>query len=84
MECSYNTRSEEECTLERKAVEERELLRELTMSRMSDKMKLLEQENKEVKCTMREMEDQILRLKSNHDVDVETSIVNHEIVHTQR
>ena len=47
-------------------------------------MKLLEQENKEVKCTMREMEDQILRLKSNHDVDVETSIVNHEIVHTQR
>ena len=33
MECSYNTRSEEECTLERKAVEERELLRELTMSR---------------------------------------------------
>ena len=46
MECSYNTRSEEECTLERKAVEERELLRELTMSRMSDKMKLLEQENK--------------------------------------
>ena len=51
---------------------------------MSDKMKLLEQENKEVKCTMREMEDQILRLKSNHDGDVETSIVNHEIVHTQR
>ena len=33
---------------------------------------------------MREMEDQILRLKSNHDVDVETGIVNHEIVHTQR
>ena len=51
--------------MERKAVEERELLTELAMSRMTDKMKLLEQENEETKKLLVTMEVQIERLRED-------------------
>ena len=69
---------------ERKAVEERELMTELAMSRMSDKMKLLEQENIEARSMMKEMEKQIDQLRyDNIPVDdVDSELVNHGEVHT--
>ena len=63
--------------LERKAVEERELLTELAMSRMTDKMKLLEEENLETKKQMMTMELQIERWREargeNEELDMNTS-----------
>ena len=63
--------------MERKAVEERELLTELAMSRMTDKMKLLEQENQETKNLMLTMELQMERLREdrgeNEELDMTTS-----------
>ena len=69
---------------ERKAVEERELMTELAMSRMSDKMKMLEQENLEAKTMMKEMEKQIdlLRYDNVPIDDVDSQLVNHQEVHT--
>ena len=68
---------------ERKAVEERELLTELAMTRMMDKMKLLEEENKQTKWTMMEMEAQIERLREDQvEVDGGSVSVSEETVHT--
>ena len=68
---------------ERKAVEERELLTELAMTRMTDKMKLLEEENKQTKWTMMEMEAQIERLREDQvEVDGGSVSVSEETVHT--
>ena len=68
---------------ERKAVEERELLTELAMTRMTDKMKLLEEENKKTKCTMMEMEAQIERLREDQlEVEEAQLSVSEETVHT--
>lgn len=69
---------------ERKAVEERELMTELAMSRMSDKMKLLEQENIEARSMMKEMEKQIDQLRYDNIPidDVDSELVNHREVHT--
>jgi len=59
---------------ERKATEERELLMELAMSRMSDKVVLLEQENRESRCLVKEMEEQVSRLvEENRILREETS-----------
>ena len=72
--------------MERKAVEERELLTELAMSRMTDKMKLLEQENQETKKVMLTMELQIERLREdrgeNEELDMTTSTSSSEVVLT--
>ena len=56
------------------ATEERELLMELAMSRMSDKVVLLEQENRESRCLVKEMEEQVSRLvEENRILREETS-----------
>ena len=69
--------------MERKAVEERELLTELAMSRMTDKMKLLEEENKKTKFTMMEMELQIERLREDRiEIEELDMSVREEAVHT--
>ena len=62
--------------MERKAVEERELLTELAMSRMTDKMKLLEQENEETKRMMMTMELQIERLREDRGENEELDMNN--------
>ena len=68
---------------ERKAVEERELLTELAMTRMTDKMKLLEEENKKTKFTMMEMELQIERLREDRiEIEELDMSVREEAVHT--
>ena len=48
--------------LDIKATEERELLMELSLSRMSDKMMLLEQENSESLGLVKELEEQVVTL----------------------
>ena len=63
------------------------------MTRMTEKMKLLELENTDTKILLQEMEDQITRLKSEaatdaatDDVDDNTdrdNIDNHNLVPTQ-
>ena len=62
--------------MERKAVEERELLTELAMSRMTDKMKLLEQENQETKKLMQTMELQIERLREDRGENEELEMTS--------
>ena len=62
--------------MERKAVEERELLTELAMSRMTDKMKLLEQENQETKKLMLTMELQIERLREDRGENEELEMTS--------
>ena len=62
--------------MERKAVEERELLTELAMSRMTDKMKLLEQENEETKKLLVTMEVQIERLREDRGENEELDMNN--------
>ena len=47
---------EEERERERRAVEERELLTELAMSRMTEHMRRLEEENREARARITEME----------------------------
>jgi len=53
---------------ERKATEERELLMELSLSRMSDKMMLLEQENRESRCLVKELEGQVVTLMKENRI----------------
>ena len=64
--------------MERKAVEERELLTELAMSRMTDKMRRLEEENEETKKMLITMELQIERLREdrgeNEELDMNNSL----------
>ena len=48
---------EEERERERRAVEERELLTELAMTRMTERMRRLEEENTEARARIREMEE---------------------------
>ena len=61
---------------ERKAVEERELLTELAMTRMTDKMKLLEEENEERKQMLITMELQIERLREDRGENEELDMNN--------
>ena len=62
--------------MERKAVEERELLTELAMSRMTDKMKLLEEENEERKQMLITMELQMERLREDRGENEELDMNN--------
>ena len=62
--------------MERKAVEERELLTELAMSRMTDKMKLLEEENEERKQMLITMELQMERLREDRGEHEELDMNN--------
>ena len=49
--------AEEERERERRAVEERELLTELAMTRMTEHMRRLEEENREARDRIRQMEE---------------------------
>ena len=62
--------------MERKAVEERELLTELAMSGMTDKMKLLEEENEERKQMLITMELQMERLREDRGENEELDMNN--------
>ena len=62
--------------MERKAVEERELLTELAMSRMTDKMRRLEEENEETKKMLITMELQIERLREDREENEELDMNN--------
>ena len=62
--------------MERKAVEERELLTELAMSRMTDKMRMLEEENEETKKMLITMELQIERLREDRGENEELDMNN--------
>ena len=62
--------------MERKAVEERELLTELAMSRMTDKMRRLEEENEETKKMLITMELQIERLREDRGENEELDMNN--------
>ena len=84
---------EEECEeVLRRAVEEREMMTQLAMIRMADRIKILEQENSEVKGLVRIMEDQIsIQEQKDDDVIAEADdagqdmdVANHEIVLTER
>ena len=51
--------NEEQRQRERRAVEERELLTELAMTRMTEHMRRLEEENSEARTRIREMEEHL-------------------------
>ena len=53
----YEEAAEEERERERRAVEERELLTELAMTRMTEHMRRLEEENREARDRIRQMEE---------------------------
>ena len=62
-----------------KATEERELLMELSLSRMSDKMMLLEQENSESLGLVKELEEQVVTLmEENRHLREETKFADVE------
>ena len=66
----------------RRVMEERELLTQLTITRMTEKMNMLQEENTEMKRRLENNDHDII--DDVGDADLDEDVANHEIVLTQR